>query len=51
MDAAECRRLAEHYFACARQMTNPKDREALLKIAEHWQRLAEEKKEAGQPES
>jgi hypothetical protein len=40
-DTAECRRMAEHYLACARQMSDPDDRAALLQMAEYWTKLAE----------
>jgi hypothetical protein len=40
-DTAECRRMAEHYLACAKQMTDPGDRAALVEMAEYWNRLAE----------
>jgi hypothetical protein len=33
--------MAEHYKACAKQMTDPDDRAALLGMAEYWKRLAE----------
>jgi hypothetical protein len=47
-DTAECRRMAEHYLACAKQMSDPANRAALLEMGEYWKRLAElaEKKEA-----
>jgi hypothetical protein len=41
MDAQEYRRKAEHYLACAHQMTDPGDRTALLKMAAYWKQLAE----------
>ena len=41
-DAAECRRIAQHYVACAKQMTDPIDRATLLNMAEYWTRLAEQ---------
>ena len=41
-DMAECRRMAEHYLTCARQMSDPDDRAALLQMAEYWARLAGE---------
>jgi hypothetical protein len=40
-DAAEFRRMAEHYLACARQMSNPGDKVALLEMAEYWTNLAD----------
>jgi hypothetical protein len=33
--------MAEHYLACAKQMTDPGDRAALVEMAEYWNRLAE----------
>jgi len=41
-DTAERQRLAEHYFACAKQMSAPGDRAALQEMGEHWKRLAEQ---------
>jgi hypothetical protein len=41
-DTAECRRMAEHYLACASQMTDPGDKAALLEMAKYWTRLAEQ---------
>jgi hypothetical protein len=38
---AECRRMAEHYLACAKQMSDPADRAALLEMAGYWKRLTE----------
>jgi hypothetical protein len=51
-DAAECRRMAEHYLACANQMSDPADRAALLEMTEYWSRLVEcaEKREAESPQ-
>jgi hypothetical protein len=40
-DTAECRRMAEHYLVCARQMSEPDAKAALLEMAEYWTRLAE----------
>jgi predicted acetyltransferase len=40
--AAEYRRMAEHYFSCAYQMSDPGDRAALLRMAEYWKKLAEQ---------
>jgi hypothetical protein len=40
--AAEYRRMAEHYFSCARQMSDPGGREALVRMAEYWKTLAEQ---------
>jgi hypothetical protein len=31
-DTADCRRMAEHYAACAKQMSDPIDRAALLEM-------------------
>jgi hypothetical protein len=42
MDAEQARRLAEHYLACANQMTDPKDKAALLDLAAYWTRMAEQ---------
>jgi hypothetical protein len=52
-DAAECRRIAEHYVTCAKQMTDPFDRATFLNLAEYWTRLAEqlEKKEGEKPQN
>jgi hypothetical protein len=41
-DAAEFRRMAEHYLACARQMSDPGDKVALLEMAKYWTLLAEQ---------
>jgi hypothetical protein len=41
MDAAEYRQMAEHYLTCARQMSDPSARAALLDIAAYWMELAE----------
>ncbi len=41
-DAAECRRMAEHYLACAKQMSDPEDRAALMSMAQFWTEQAEE---------
>jgi hypothetical protein len=40
MDAAEYRQMAEHHLRCARQMTDPCARAALLDIAAYWMELA-----------
>ena len=40
-NTAECRRMAEHYLVCARQMSEPDAKAALLEMAEYWTRLAE----------
>jgi len=50
MDAEQCRRMAEHYLTCARQMSDPGDRAVLLKIAEYWQRLAGQLEEDEKPQ-
>jgi hypothetical protein len=52
-DAAECRRVAEHYVACAKQMTDPFDRATFLNLADYWTRVAEqlEKKEGEKPQN
>jgi hypothetical protein len=42
MEAEQCRRMAEHYLACARQMTDPGDKAALLEVATYWKRAAEQ---------
>jgi hypothetical protein len=41
MDAAYCRHKAEHYLSCARQLTDPSARAALLDIAAYWMELAD----------
>ena len=41
-DAAECRRMAEHYLACAEHMSDPADRAKFLEMAEYWRGMAEE---------
>ena len=50
-DTAECRRMAEHYAACARQMTDPIDRAALLEMAKYWRRLTEQHEKKKDEES
>jgi hypothetical protein len=39
--------MAEHYFACAKQMSAPGDRAALQEMGEHWKRLAEQAEQNG----
>jgi hypothetical protein len=34
--------MAEHYLTCAKQMTNPKDKAALMSVAQFWTELAED---------
>jgi hypothetical protein len=41
-DTAECWRMAEHYAACAKQMTDPADKAALLEMEKYWRRLTEQ---------
>jgi hypothetical protein len=41
-DSAECRRMAEHYLACAQHMSDPADRAKFLEMAVYWRRMAEE---------
>ena len=41
MDAAYYRHQAEHYLTCARHMSDPSARAALLDIAAYWMELAE----------
>jgi hypothetical protein len=41
-DSAECRRMAEHYLACAQHMSDPADRAKFLEMAAYWRRMAEE---------
>jgi hypothetical protein len=47
MDAEECRRQAEHYSACAKQMSDPSDKAALQDLAAYWTRMAEEAEQKG----
>ena len=42
MDAEYCRQRADHYSACARQMTDPGDKAALQNLAAYWDQMAKE---------
>jgi len=41
VDAERYRRKAQHYLMCARQMSNPNARAALIEFAVHWEQMAE----------
>jgi hypothetical protein len=42
MDAQQCRCQAEHYSACASQVSDPNDKVALRTIVAYWVRMAEQ---------
>jgi hypothetical protein len=42
MDADYCRRQAEHYSVCARQMTDVLDKATFFGLAAYWARMAKE---------
>jgi hypothetical protein len=41
MRAEECRRKAQHYLICARQMKSPSTRAAMIDRATIWMRMAQ----------
>lgn len=41
MDAEQCRSKAQHLLICARQMTGPANRAALIDLAATWMRMAD----------
>jgi hypothetical protein len=40
MNAERYRSKAQHYLLCARQMTDPNAKAALLDVAAHWMQMA-----------
>jgi hypothetical protein len=46
MDADKCRRQAEYYMACARQVSDLNDKATFFGLAAYWARMAKEAEQA-----